>query len=209
MVDFGLAEFYSPSRAAAVTSTYAGSSDYMSPEGIKKGHISFASDFYSLGAVLYEMLTGYPPHYSENKVAMEFAALTKEIKFPEKLSKGCVDLLEGLLDKNSRTRLGAKGINEIKNHDWLKGVDWEKVKRKELVPPFTPDMFQPLHYCKNRATEKIDDGEAATKREEEEEDLGKMEDLVDNWLQDIENNSDTDEDEAVAVLPKRTLASTV
>ena len=52
------------------TNSFCGSPEYMSPEMLaKKGH-SRSVDFYSLGALLYEMLTGLPPFYDRNKEVM-------------------------------------------------------------------------------------------------------------------------------------------
>ena len=50
--------------------TFCGSPEYMSPEMLSQEGHSFALDFYTLGVLLYEMLTGLPPHYNANRFDM-------------------------------------------------------------------------------------------------------------------------------------------
>ena len=73
-------------------------------------------DFYSLGALLYEMLTGLPPFYSNNRDEMYYNIVNKEISFPNYLSNEAVKLLKGLLCKDPAKRLGShKGVEELKS----------------------------------------------------------------------------------------------
>lgn len=65
-------------------------------------------DFYSLGALLYEMLTGLPPFYSNNRDEMYHNIVHQEVSFPRYLSNEVVKLLKGLLCKDPTRRLGYK-----------------------------------------------------------------------------------------------------
>ena len=58
---------------------------YMSPEMIKKNGHGFGHDFYSLGALLYELLFGFPPFYRENQKHMHKDIVNKELTFPDKV----------------------------------------------------------------------------------------------------------------------------
>ena len=64
IVDFGLSKKLESSRQK--TFSYCGSTEYMAPEMIMKAGHSFAIDYYSLGALLYELVTGLPPFYSKD-----------------------------------------------------------------------------------------------------------------------------------------------
>ena len=81
LADFGLSTTVC---AGVLNDTYCGSAEYMSPEmlqGIPYGH---GIDYYSLGAVLYEMVTGLPPHYSTDQTEMFRACLEQELTYPRK-----------------------------------------------------------------------------------------------------------------------------
>lgn len=63
-------------------------------------------DFYCLGALLYEMLTGLPPHYNENRFKMYQSILTRPESYPSHVSIYARDLLSKLLVKEPEERLG-------------------------------------------------------------------------------------------------------
>ena len=46
------------------------------------------------------------------------------------------DLIKRLLDKSKDTRLGKNGVSEIISHTWFKHIDFEKLVKKELIPPY-------------------------------------------------------------------------
>ena len=57
------------------------------------------------------------------------------------MSDNLKDIINKLLDKNQATRLGSKSdADEIVNHPWFADINWDKLIKKELDPPFLPDM---------------------------------------------------------------------
>ena len=87
----------------------------MSPEMLSQDYHTRMVDFYSLGALLYEMLTGLPPLYSQDREEMYSNIVTKEVDYPAYLSKESIALLRGLLTKDPAKRMGAKqGVVEVK-----------------------------------------------------------------------------------------------
>ncbi|HYU19521.1 MAG TPA: serine/threonine-protein kinase, partial [Chloroflexota bacterium] len=96
LVDFGIA------RAASVTSNPAdheirGSAAYVSPEQVSQGRVDGRSDVYSLGAVLYEMLTGRPPFQGQNVAAIISQRLVVDPPSPRSLVPSISPQLEGVL----------------------------------------------------------------------------------------------------------------
>jgi serine/threonine protein kinase len=86
----------------------------MSPEMLLENGYSRMIDFYSLGALLFEMLTGLPPLYDEDRVKIYDKLLTVEPVIPESLSQEARDLISKLLKKNPDERIGSKdGAIEI------------------------------------------------------------------------------------------------
>lgn len=91
---------------------------------LKNGHNS-SVDFYGLGALLYEMVFGFPPYYNHNTQKMFSDIMTKPLTFPNqiKISLELKSLLSELLNKNPKNRLGFKnGILDVVNHAWCKKI---------------------------------------------------------------------------------------
>lgn len=66
ITDFGLAKVLEPAARISMTGTVIGTPAYMSPEQILAEEVDGRSDIYSLGAVMYELLTGLPPYKAES-----------------------------------------------------------------------------------------------------------------------------------------------
>ena len=137
LTDFGVSKLNV--SESTVRRSFVGSPEYMSPEMLAgKGHTRTV-DFYSLGALLYEMLTGLPPFFTTNRAEMFRKVKLEEVLLPADCSSAVSHLLRGLLDKNPKTRLGAQGgVEQIKAHPWLRDVDWDLVLSKSMQPPIIP-----------------------------------------------------------------------
>lgn len=84
IADFGLAKII-PNRQKSFS--FCGSPEYMSPEMLKgRGHDK-QLDYYCLGALLYEMLTGLPPYYSKDTNQMYIRILNDELSFPDFINR--------------------------------------------------------------------------------------------------------------------------
>jgi serum/glucocorticoid-regulated kinase 2 len=86
------------------------------------------------------MLAGIPPFYSEDVQEMYKKILYNEVKFPDFFSDNAKDLLSKLLEKNPSKRLGSEGAAPIKAHPFFSDVDWKKLERKLVEPPFKPEV---------------------------------------------------------------------
>ncbi|KAG6531331.1 serine/threonine-protein kinase AtPK2/AtPK19-like [Zingiber officinale] len=139
ITDFGLAkEFDENTRSNSLCGTL----EYMAPEIVLgKGH-NKAADWWSVGILLFEMLTGKPPFISNNREKMQQKIMKEKIKLPAYLSSEAHSLLKGLLQKEAGKRLGSgpSGSNEIKNHKWFKSINWRKLERREIQPSFRPNV---------------------------------------------------------------------
>lgn len=63
LTDFGLSKIGMEKNE--VTNSFCGSPEYMPPEILKRVGYNYSVDFYTIGAILYELVTGLPPYYSE------------------------------------------------------------------------------------------------------------------------------------------------
>ncbi len=141
LADFGLSK--EGITLDVCTTSFCGSPEYMSPEMLQQCGHTLSVDFYSLGALVYEMIVGLPPHYSTNRDEMYRSILMDPLVIPPNLSPCLRDLLAGLLRKNPARRLGCeRGIEEVKEHPWCKNIDWARYERKEVEPPFKPSLRQ-------------------------------------------------------------------
>ncbi|KAH7522081.1 hypothetical protein FEM48_Zijuj07G0099900 [Ziziphus jujuba var. spinosa] len=122
-----------------------GTPDYIAPEVLLKKGYGMECDWWSLGAIMYEMLVGYPPFYSDEPMSTcrKIVNWRTHLKFPEeaKLSPEAKDLISRLLC-NVEQRLGTKGADEIKAHPWFKGIDWDKLYQMKAA--FIPEVNDEL-----------------------------------------------------------------
>eukprot|EP01123_Difflugia_compressa_P006035 TRINITY_DN18176_c0_g1_i1.p1 TRINITY_DN18176_c0_g1~~TRINITY_DN18176_c0_g1_i1.p1 ORF type:complete len:456 (+),score=79.70 TRINITY_DN18176_c0_g1_i1:78-1445(+) len=137
ITDFGL----SKEIRDTPTHTFCGTPEYLAPEVLLGTGHSYPVDWWSLGTLVYEMITGLPPFYSEDKREMYGMILNKDLIFPHDMSEEACDFLLGMLEKNPQDRLTP---NEIQEHPWFSGLDWEALIQKKLEPPWKPHVNGPL-----------------------------------------------------------------
>lgn len=138
LTDFGLAK--TSISNSSPTYTFCGTPEYLAPEILRGSGHAKAVDWWSLGILLYEMLVGLPPFYSENVSEMYELILKAPLKFPSFVPPEAQSLLRGLLDREEFKRLGAGPTDgeEIKSHPFFSDIDWEKLYNREITPPFIP-----------------------------------------------------------------------
>ena len=140
--DFGIARDLSNEPEEKIIDA-SGSPGYMSPETIFKKKHSYASDFFSLGVICYEIMMKKRPYLGKNreeikeKMASEFIQIKKE-EIPKGWSIEYANFTNKLLEKNETNRLGYNGINELKCHPWLKLYDWKNIYLMREKAPFIP-----------------------------------------------------------------------
>ncbi|KAI1314429.1 serine/threonine protein kinase psk1 [Mortierella claussenii] len=145
LTDFGLSKVpleHSDGR----TNTVCGTIEYMAPEVIsERVHYDRTVDWWSLGIVIHDMLTGSPPFVASNRKKTMDAILNKKLNLPYYLSSDAKDLLTRLLKRTPSARLGhgPKGIENIKNHRFFRKINWKLLALRELEPPIVPFLSDP------------------------------------------------------------------
>ena len=128
-------------RRAFAYST-VGTPDYIAPEVIRQKGYGQEIDWWSLGVIMFEMMIGYPPFFSESSTETCKKILdwknTLNIRPEANISKEAEDILRKLIT-DPENRLGVNGADEIKSHPFFKGIDWNHIK-ETLIPPFIPDL---------------------------------------------------------------------
>uniref|UniRef100_A0ACD5TJH3 Uncharacterized protein n=1 Tax=Avena sativa TaxID=4498 RepID=A0ACD5TJH3_AVESA len=137
-------EHWQKNRRTLAYST-VGTPDYIAPEVLLKKGYGMECDWWSLGAIMYEMLVGYPPFYSDEPMTTcrKIVNWRTHLKFPEeaRLTADAKDLISKLLC-NVDQRLGTKGAEEIKDHYWFSEVDWDKLY--EIEAAYLPQVTDEL-----------------------------------------------------------------
>lgn len=137
LCDFGLCKLNMSNDDK--TNTFCGTPEYLAPELLLNQGYTRSVDWWTLGTLLYEMLTGLPPFYDDDVPSMYKKILQNPLRFPAFLEgTDAQDLLIKLLQKDPSLRLDE--ASEIKSHPFFKDIDWNKLLNKSYLPPFKPNV---------------------------------------------------------------------
>ncbi|CAN8203679.1 unnamed protein product [Coccothraustes coccothraustes] len=143
ITDFGLSKEAIDHDKRAYS--FCGTIEYMAPEVVnRRGHTQSA-DWWSFGVLMFEMLTGSLPFQGKDRKETMALILKAKLGMPQFLSIEAQSLLRALFKRNPCNRLGAgfDGVEEIKRHPFFVTIDWNKLYRKEIKPPFKPAVGRP------------------------------------------------------------------
>lgn len=128
-------------RTRQLAFSTVGTPDYIAPEVFGQQGYDETVDWWSVGCILFEMLVGYPPFFSDEPsiTCQKIMHWRKTFKVPPEanLSQASTDILKRLIC-DTETRLGRNGVDEIKAHPFFKGIDWDTVRK--MTPPYIPQV---------------------------------------------------------------------
>ena len=145
--DFGLSKILDKNKLK--TYTICGTLEYLAPEILSEKGYDNSVDFFSLGCLIFEMLFGKSPFKLPNNGLIKIENYLKIPQMPNYFSESEKDIISKLLIFNPKLRLGygKNGIENIKNHFYFNGVNWDDYRNKKINPPFVPIIKNELDIC--------------------------------------------------------------
>ncbi|XP_067930160.1 calcium-dependent protein kinase C-like [Watersipora subatra] len=138
IADFGMCKD-KVSTDNSTTATFCGTPDYIAPEVLKLQPYDRMVDWWTLGVLIYEMLVGLPPFDGEDEDDLYSCIKDQHPVYPRSLSKEAHSILKGLLCKEPLKRLG-KNSAELLEHIFFRHIDWDKLAKREVQPPYKPPI---------------------------------------------------------------------
>uniref|UniRef100_A0A674F826 Ribosomal protein S6 kinase n=1 Tax=Salmo trutta TaxID=8032 RepID=A0A674F826_SALTR len=143
ITDFGLSKEAIDHDKRAYS--FCGTIEYMAPEVVNRRGHTHSADWWSFGVLMFEMLTGSLPFQGKDRKETMALILKAKLGMPQFLSPEVQSLIRALFKRNPTNRLGAgpDGVEEIKKHNFFGNIDWNKLYRREIKPPFKPAVGRP------------------------------------------------------------------
>lgn len=149
LLDFGMSKDLDK-LSGDTTRTFCGTPGYISPEAIDGYPYGTSVDWWAFGVLVYEMLVGIKPYASKNEEVYRSSVTNDKVNYPKTLSDNARNLLEDLLTKDPKTRLGCRILGdqdaEILDHPFFANKEekdqwWKNIRDKKLELPFTLEEF--------------------------------------------------------------------
>lgn len=156
LTDFGLSKVAVDGEYRCRSMT--GTLEYMAPEVIQQQSYGPEVDWWSFAVLGFEMLVGNSPFQANNDAKIQEKIVKSKLVLPFFMSGDAKDLLTRLLRKKPKERLGArmpKDLQLIKGHRFFRKIDWKRLEKRQVEPPFKPVITDP-ELAENFSTEFTD-----------------------------------------------------
>ena len=135
--DFGLAKAGIKHACEGATSM-CGTPEYMAPEVLAQQGHGFCVDYWGLGMLVYEMMTGLPPWYTTDRAKLFRRLRSAPLDIPSYFSQASAGCVSALLERNPRRRLGVTGIRAAMENDFFRSISWRALYGKRVEAPIRP-----------------------------------------------------------------------
>jgi len=135
--DFGLAKSGLKHPCEGATSM-CGTPEYMAPEVLSQQGHGFCVDYWGLGMLVYEMMTGLPPWYTTDRAKLFRRLKNAPLDIPNYFSAQSAGCVSALLERNPRRRLGVTGVRSAMEHDFFRSINWRALYGRRVDAPIRP-----------------------------------------------------------------------
>lgn len=135
--DFGLAKA-GITHPLTGASSMCGTPEYMAPEVLAQSGHGFCVDYWGLGMILYEMMTGLPPWYTTDRQQLFRRLKSAPLDIPPYFSIASANCVSAFLERNPRRRLGVSGIRSAMEHDFFRNISWRSLYSRRIEAPVRP-----------------------------------------------------------------------
>ncbi|CAI2363667.1 unnamed protein product [Moneuplotes crassus] len=139
VTDLGIARIWNPENSSETS----GTPGYMAPEVMCRQNHNISVDYFAVGVICYEFMMGKRPYIGKSRKDIRDNIFAKQVKIkksqiPDGWSIECADFINKLLQRKPCNRLGYNGPEELKQHKWLRSIEWQLLIDKKLPAPFVP-----------------------------------------------------------------------
>ncbi|CAI5530520.1 unnamed protein product [Closterium sp. Naga37s-1] len=175
--DFGCAKLLSNGQSAGATSavdvtaaainndersgSFVGTAEYVPPELLDDGPVSFEADLWALGCIIYQMLAGAPPFKGASEYLCFQKILSRDLTVPNFFSNEARSLVNCLLEMEPKKRLGSRhmgGYPRLKAHPFFRGIPWGEPHLGHLSQPGAGNQEHSLSSATNGAAQHNGEG---------------------------------------------------
>lgn len=146
LTDFGLSKQTYEDDDQDFCNSMIGTPEYMAPEVLKGENYSYEVDWWSLGCVIFDMLSGKPPFTGNNHKTIMNRILKDKVKFPFYFTQQAKDLLNKLLNKNPNKRFQVDmELEKFQKHPFFRHINWDQLQKQDpsIEPPIIPIITDP------------------------------------------------------------------
>ena len=144
LTDFGIAKKYKKNIDNSTENS--GTPGYMAPEVLSNLNHNFCVDYYALGIIAYELMFKKRPYNGRNRREIKEQIMSQQVQInfkniPQGWSEESADFINKLIIRKPNRRLGFNGINDIKEHPWLKYFNWKDLYLQKINAPYLPIYY--------------------------------------------------------------------
>ncbi|VDO49281.1 unnamed protein product, partial [Haemonchus placei] len=134
--------------------TFVGTAQYISPEMLRGDQVGPPCDYWALGVIVFQMISGEAPFRAVNNFHLMNKIQKLDFSFPAEFPDVPKDFVSKLLVLDPRVRLGSDNLVDLKSHEFFHGIDWENIMNVE-PPGIFPSIVSGLEEAELKSVDEM------------------------------------------------------